>query len=81
MTALVTLADRGQDYIRFEIVENHIMSVQPSGKAGWYMTRVLFPDFRVGERLYIELHKGYRFFLEPRIIEISSLVQKKEVFK
>ena len=55
MTGTITLADRDQNYIEFDLVCGVIEQVRPSGLSGWKGTRVLNAEFVVGGLLTFDL--------------------------
>lgn len=72
MTGTVTLSDRGQSYIEFDILDDLITAVRPSGRPGWINTKVNNLVFLIGGQLIIELHNGYQLALEQPIVRIFS---------
>ncbi len=70
MTGTITLSDQGQDYIEFDILEDLITAVRPSGMKGWIDTKVRNLAFTVGGRLVIELHNGFQLALPYPIVSI-----------
>ena len=55
MTGIITLIDAGQNYISFNVVDDVIQSVSPSGLAGWKGTKILNKSPKVGDVLKIDL--------------------------
>ncbi len=72
MTGTVILSDQGQDYIEFDIIDDLIVTVRPSGLQGWKDTIVRNLSFLIGGRLVIQLHNGYALALKYPIIEIRA---------
>lgn len=70
MTGTIALSDQGQNYIYFDIDNNVITAVRPSGMKGWVDTKVRNLAFRVGGRLVIELHNGFQLALKYPIVSI-----------
>jgi len=70
MTGTVILSDQGQNYIEFDILDDLIVTVRPSGLPGWKDTKVRNLAFLVGGRLIIELHNGFALPLKYPILEI-----------
>lgn len=55
MTGMITLVDAGQNYIEFDVIDNVILAVRPSGLAGWIGTKILTKTPIIGGILKIDL--------------------------
>lgn len=55
MTGIITLVDGGQNYIEFDVENDVIRAVRPSGLAGWKGTKILNKKLEVGDTLKIDL--------------------------
>ena len=71
MTGLITLADAGQDYIKFDVWGLWILAVAPSGKEGWGDTKILNSEVDIGGHFELELHNEYNCTLEHLITKIE----------
>lgn len=75
MTGTVTLSDKGQNYIEFDIINNVINEVRPARLRGWCGTRLLNSIYKVGGRLYIELQwVDYQFELKYKIVKVEEKI-------
>lgn len=71
MTGILTLSDKGQDYIRFNVHGLYIYDVAPGNKPGWLKTDILSPIVDIGCLLELGLHNSYRCSLEHSIVSID----------
>jgi len=81
MTGYITVADEGQDYIFFHVLEGHINDepvclilhvwpLMPEKKMGWECTQILNRHPKVGDKLTIKLHTGHIVTLPPPITRV-----------
>lgn len=72
MTGKITLIDGGQNYVEFDVVDNIIQEVRPSGLAGWKGTEILNVKLFPGRSLKIDLQwKDYDLPLKYLIAKVE----------
>lgn len=72
MTGTVTLSDKGQDYIEFDIVCGVIQEVRPSRLTGWKGTKILNIEYMLGGLLNFDLQwKDFNPTLKQPIVAIK----------
>lgn len=73
MTGMITLQDKGQNYIEFDVVCGVIKTVRPSRLSGWTGTKILNKILFIGDKLLIDLQwDDYDLPLKYPIVAIET---------